>query len=242
MKKALISPWVFNEAQDFGWSDSSTIENYNNVARGNSSVERQRLIDLGVSKEHVLMDIGCGTGTLVLEAAKLCKTVIALDVAKPMLDYLKNDALQLGIHNINYVNQGFLSYEHAQDPVDFVVSQHTFHHLPDFWKVQALQGVYDVLKPGGVLLLHDVLFSFEPQEAEVALENWMTNVSVTDGDGFPKSFFEQQVREEYYTYTWLFEAMLEKVGFKIMDIDYGNYAAHGGYLCVKPSETCVVSS
>ena len=179
------------------------------------------------------MDIGCGTGTLALEAAKMCRKVIALDASSLMLDHLRREAERLRVHNIEYVHQGFLSYEHLQEPIDFVVSQHTFHHLPDFWKVQALRGVHDLLKPGGVLFLRDVMFSFKPHEAEKALEHWMSSVAVGSGDGFPRSFFEQQVREEFYTYTWLFEPMLDEVGFEIRDVDYGSYGAYVKYVYIK---------
>lgn len=233
LKKGFIYPWVFDEGQDFGWSNQAAIESYDDMARTAPEVERQRLQELGVSSEDVLMDIGCGTGTLVLEAAKICKKVIALDVSKLMIDHLKKEAQQLDIDNIDYVTQGFLSYEHSQDSIDFVVSQHTFHHLPDLWKAQALQGIYDILKPDGILFLRDVMFSFEPSETENALEHWMTSVAVESGRGFPKTFFEQQVREEFYTYTWLFEPMLEKVGFQIKDVNYGNFGAYATYICAK---------
>lgn len=199
MKKGLIYPWVFDESQDFGWSSELAIQNYNRTARADPDVERQRLRELGLSNEHVLLDIGCGTGTLVLEAAKMCHKSIALDVSALMIDHLQNEAERLGMNNIDYVEQGFLAYEHSREPVDFVVSQYALHHLPDFWKVQALQGIYDLLKTDGVLFLRDVMFTFSPQETDAAIEHWMTGVAVESGDGFSKAFFEQQVREEFYT-------------------------------------------
>lgn len=222
--------WFFDEFQDFGWSDLDEIEAYDEKSGVNPALEHERLLDLGVSAEHTLIDFGCGTGALALEAAKLCRKIIAVDVSAAMLAYTKRKAESLGLTNIDYVEQGFLTYEHQGEPVDFVLTQRTLHHLPDFWKVQALQRVADVLKPGGVLFIRDILFSFEPSKAEDAIEAW---VSSRPADSFPREFFEHDVREEYITYTWLLEAMLEKVGFDIREAAYGEYQAYAKYVCVR---------
>lgn len=225
--------WLFDEFQDFGWSDADEIEAYDRLANVNPALERERLLELGVSKEDTIIDFGCGTGALALEAAKLCQKVVAVDVSAPMLTYMKQKAEHLGIYNIDYVQQGFLTYEHREEPVDLVFTQRTLHHLPDFWKVQALQRVADTLKPGGVLFVRDILFSFRPSETDHAIETWIDSCPA---DSFPREFFEHDVREEYITYTWLFEAMLEKVGFDIQEVAYGEYQAYAKYVCVKKQQ------
>jgi hypothetical protein len=89
-----------------------------------------------------------------------------------------------------------------------------------------------MLKPGGVLYLNDLVYSFEPGDAGRAIEVWLDEVAVEQGDGFPRGFFEAHVREEYSTYTWLLEAMLDKVGFRIEDAWY-DLKAYAAYICVK---------
>jgi hypothetical protein len=42
------------------------------------------------------------------------------------------------------------------------------------------------------------------------------------------------IRTEFSTYSWLFEAMLERVGFTILDRDYRR-SAYGTYTCARPS-------
>lgn len=222
--------WLFDEFQDFGWSDPNEIEVYDRLANVDPALERERLISLGVSEDHTLIDFGCGTGVLAVEAAKLCRKVVAVDVSGAMLAYTKRKAEPLGLTNIDYVQQGFLTYEHQGEPVDFVFTQRTLHHLPDFWKAQALQRVADVLKPDGVLFVNDLLFSFEPSEADNVIEAWLSS---RPGNSFPREFFEHDIREEYITYTWLFEAMLEKVGFDIKEVTYGEFQSYAKYICVK---------
>ena len=163
----------------------------------------------------------------------LQKGFIAVDVSAAMLAYMKRKAESLGLTNIDYVQQGFLTYQHQDKPVDFVFTQRTLHHLPDFWKVQALQRMADVLRPGGTLFIRDILFSFEPNETSHAVEAW---VSSRPANSFPREFFEHDIREQYITYTWLFEAMLERVGFDIKEVSYGDYQAYAKYVCVKRSD------
>lgn len=222
--------WLFDEFQDLGWSDADELEAYDELARVNPAIERERLSSLGVSKEHNVIDFGCGTGALALEAAKVCKKVIAVDVSPAMLDAVKRKADAQDINNIEYVQQGHLTYEHEGEPADFVFSQRTLHHLPDFWKVQALQRILDVLKPGGTLFVRDIMFSFAPNEAPAAIDAWIDS---RPEDSFPREFFEHDVREEYITFTWLFESMLERVGFEIKDASYGEWQAYAKYVCVK---------
>lgn len=223
-------PWLFDEFQDFGWSDSEVLESYDRFANVDPEVERQRLIELGVSASDTIIDFGCGTGALTLEAAKVCKSVIAVDVSTAMLDQLREKARRLHLHNIEYVHQGHLTYEHRGEPVDFAFTQRTLHHLPDLWKVRALQRIADVLKPGGKLFLRDILFSFEPSRADEAIEAWIDS---RPAGSFPREFFEHDVREEFITYTWLLEAMLDRVGFEIESVKYGEWQAYAKYVCVK---------
>lgn len=133
--------------------------------------------------------------------------------------HTRRKAEDLGVRNIDYVQHGFLTYEHRGEPVDPVFTQRALHHLPDFWKVQALQRVADVLKPGGVLFVRDILFSFRLSEAGPAIEAW---IGSRPADSFPCAFFEHDIHEEHITYTWLFEAMLEKVGFDIQEAATAN--------------------
>ena len=41
------------------------------------------------------------------------------------------------------------------------------------------------------------------------------------------------MRDEYSTYSWLLEPMLERAGFEIADAEYGPLGAYAAYVCVK---------
>jgi ubiquinone/menaquinone biosynthesis C-methylase UbiE len=226
-------PWLFDEYRGYRWLDAAEVEAYEQTIRPDPAAERALLTSLGVSKEHTLIDLGAGTGALVLEAAPLCRSVIAVDPSGAMLDYMRSKAERLGITNITYARKGFLTYDHTDSPVDFVVTRHALHHLPDFWKVEALRRIHTLLKPRGIFHLRELVYSFEPADAPSAIQRWISRVPADSATGLTRAFFEEHVREKYSTYSWLLEAMLRKVGFDIQAASYTEDETHARYLCVK---------
>jgi cyclopropane fatty-acyl-phospholipid synthase-like methyltransferase len=235
MDEKTTFPWTFDEFGHLGldYADAEVVTGYDRRSRVDPARERELLGELGLSRDHTLLEFGSGTGVLALEAARLCRRVIAVDVSAPMLAHTRSRAEASGIRNIEYVHQGFLSYEHRGAPADFVVTKNALHHLPDFWKVQALARVAAVLRPGGVLYLQDLVYAFEPEDADEAIGVWIDRVAVAPGDGWSRAELEEHVREEYSTYSWLLEAMLEGVGFHIEDAWYSDLKVYAGYTCIR---------
>jgi ubiquinone/menaquinone biosynthesis C-methylase UbiE len=232
-------PWQFDELVHSGvdFADPDEVEAYDQRQQRDPEVERRLLRQLGVTGASALLEFGPGTGVLTLEAAKLCRKVYAVDVSPAMLAYIERRAQYLGWDNLTLVNAGFLSYHHEGELVDVVVSQFALHHLPDFWKVQALVRIAEVLKPGGTFYLHDVVFSFESQESARRIEAWFDAYASGTGDGWSRSDFEMHVRQEYSTYSWLLEAMLVQAGFEIVQAEYDALKVYGAYTCVKVEGT-----
>jgi ubiquinone/menaquinone biosynthesis C-methylase UbiE len=233
MTDEMRPPWLFDEYRGHRWPDVAEVAAYEATIQPDPAAERELLRSLGVSSGHALIDFGAGTGVRARAAAELCRRVIAVDPSSAMLDYLRTKADRLGVRNVEYVQHGFLTYEHGGDPVDFAITRHALHHLPDFWKVEALRRVYDVLRPGGVFFAQELVYSFEPEDAANAISRWIDSVGKDDGTGFPRSFFEEHVREMHATYSWLFEAMLRKVGFAIRDVSYRDTGTYAAYRCVR---------
>src|SRR4051794_33891587 len=150
-------PWLFDEYRDARWQEAAAVEAYEKTLGTDPAAERELLRSLGLSSEHTLIDFGAGTGVLALEAATMCRSVIAVDVSAAMLEYMRGKASARGIGNIEYAQKGFLTYQHQGELVDFAVTRHALHHLPDFWKVEALRRAFDVLKPGGIFLLRELV-------------------------------------------------------------------------------------
>jgi ubiquinone/menaquinone biosynthesis C-methylase UbiE len=181
-----------------------------------------------------VIDLGAGSGQFALAAAQLCERVIAVDVSPVMLARLieKRDRTQAS--NLETVSGGFLTYVHAGDPVDLVYSRFALHHLPDFWKAIALQRIAALLPPGGFLRLSDVVYSFDPAEAESRIEEWIAaSVSTDVEQGWTRAELAEHIRDEHSTFTWLLEPMIERAGFEIVQRSYDAAGILAAYLCTK---------
>ena len=213
--------------------DASYVAGYERKAGYDPSQDVTRLRGLGLGPTDTLVDLGTGTGRLALATAPFCRRVVAVDVSTPMLAALAAHVEELGITNIETVQAGFLSYVHSDEPADFVASRHALHHLPDFWKAVALTRIADMLRSGGVFYLRDLVYAFDPRDADPVIENWLAHAVQRPADGWTRSELETHVRAEYSTYTWLLEPMLERAGLKIQEREYSQSQTYATFACVK---------
>jgi cyclopropane fatty-acyl-phospholipid synthase-like methyltransferase len=195
--------------------------------------EVRLLQGLGLDEHSTLVDLGAGTGTLALAAAATCRRVVAVDVSPEMVAAMTKKVAELGVSNVECVQASLVGYEHQGAPADFVYSRNALHHLPDFWKAMALQSIALMLRPGGIFRLRDIVFAFEPQEAERFIRAWLESGSERPDEGWTRAEFEQHLRDENSTFTWLLEPMLERAGFEVDEADYGPRRIYARYVCVK---------
>ena len=184
----------------------------------------------GLSAESTVIDFGAGTGQFTIAVAPSCARVIAVDVSGLMLEQLERKVLTAGINNVEIVNAGFLSYEHRGQSVDFVYSRLALHHIPDFWKALALERIHRILRPGGVLRINDVVYSFEASEAEARIEAWCASVTSESEQEWTRADLEEHVRDENSTYSWLFEPMMKRSGFEIEEALYSDDGIYAQYM------------
>lgn len=186
----------------------------------------------GLTNDSVVVDMGAGTGAFTAAVAPLCHKVIAVDVSPVMIAALRSRVDRNGLGNVSVVEAGFLSYDHDTDPADFVFTRNALHQIPDFWKAIALQRLFSILRPGGILRVRDLVFDFEPGDADTSIEAWLAGAATNPTVGFTAEELATHVRTEFSTYSWLFEPMLERVGFTILDRHYGR-SAYGSYTCMR---------
>jgi ubiquinone/menaquinone biosynthesis C-methylase UbiE len=160
--------------------------------------------------------------------------VVAVDVSPVMLGRLAENIDRDAVANIEAVCAGFLTYRHSGEPADIVYSRFALHHLPDFWKAIALRRMADMLRPAGVLRLWDVVYSFEPADAERRIDAWISDTMTADvASGWTRAELAEHVRDEHSTFTWLLEPMLGRAGFDMIDADYSASGVFARYLCRK---------
>ncbi|CAM4059224.1 class I SAM-dependent methyltransferase [Deinococcus marmoris] len=227
--------WMFDEHAHAGLEHltAADVDAYDAKAQVDPVPDVQLLQQRGLSHRHVLIDFGAGTGALALQAALVCHQVIAVDVSPLMLTALRRKAAEQGVTNIKCAEAGFLTYQHRAPPADFVYSRNALHHLPEVWQVQALRRMGEVLKPGGVLLLRDLVYGFTPADTEAGIQTWLQAAPLSAAQGFPKHELETHVRSEFSTYTWLLEVMLDRTGFNIEASEFSASGIFAAYVCRK---------
>jgi putative AdoMet-dependent methyltransferase len=186
---------------------------------------------LALGPQQTVIDMGCGTGAFVIHAASYFKKVYAVDISQVMLKCARKKVEKAGLQNVEFCRGGFLTYRHCAEPVDAIVSTLALHHLPDFWKLVAFKRLIQMLKTDGKLLLFDVVFSFDPTNYEFFIQEFIQSMTDRMGDQMKKEL-ETHFRQEFSTYDWVMEGLLEKAGFEIEKANYreGFFAT---YLCTK---------
>jgi len=224
--------WWLDELQHAGPEhlDPEYVSGYDTKAGTDPNEDLDTLQRFGMNAMSTVVDVGAGTGTFVFAVAPLVARVVAIDVSPAMTAHLRAGASARGLTNIEVVDGGFLSYEHTGSPADIVYSRNALHHLPDFWKAIALTRLRSWMAPGGVLQLLDLVFDFDPDEAEPRLAEWMSGAVADQRVGWTADELAEHVRCEYSTYSWLFEPMLERCGFEIVERSYVR-RAYGTFTC-----------
>ena len=212
--------------------DPAYVAGYDRKAQFEPAEDLEELRTHGLGPASTLIDFGAGTGTFALAAAPLCKKVIAVDISPAMVEAMRSRFVERAATNVECVQAGLLSYEHVGGPVDFVYTRNTLHHLPDFWKGIALSRMADLLRPRGLLRVRDLVFSFMPDEAEARIAEWIESAAVERPEGgWTREELMTHVREEFSTFSWLLEPLIEQAGFEIVAADYGMLGAYAAYTC-----------
>ena len=106
--------------------------------------------------EHVL-DVGCGTGTLAVAAARAAPgaTVTGLDADGSILARARRKAAAAGVE-IGFDEAMSTALPYGDASFDLVLSTLFFHHLPDDAKRQTAVELVRVLRPGGRIVVGDL--------------------------------------------------------------------------------------
>lgn len=226
--------WKYNEFKHVGrdYSLSKEAEKYD---EGHSKVrdinaENQKILDaIQLQLSDRLIEFGTGTGAFAIQAARVCRHVDAVDVSEAMLAVAKKKAADSSLSNISFHKAGFLTYEHSGELADVIMTSLSLHHLPDFWKMEALKRMNQMLKRNGKLFIFDIIF--ESENVHERIDSFIKHQADAAGD-LHKEDVIAHFREEFSTYDWIMDELLIRTGYQIKSkqIEKGLF---GIYLCLK---------
>jgi len=104
-----------------------------------------------------VLDVGCGPGRLTLPLAELVGpvgTVVAIDIQPAMLERLRDRLAERGIDNVETVLGGVGEGKLSRGGFDRAFLVTVLGEIVD--KRRALEEIYDLLQPGGVLSITEV--------------------------------------------------------------------------------------
>ncbi|MDP9023096.1 MAG: hypothetical protein M3N57_10495 [Actinomycetota bacterium] len=79
----------------------------------------------------------------------------------------------------------------------------------------ALVRVADALRPGGAFYRWDAIWSFAAHDTLTQLLAWIERMAQPPGEGFTRADFETHVREEFSTFSWIIEGMIQRAGLTV---------------------------
>jgi len=132
----------------------------NILSLGQAQRLRKMTVDQALLKPgESLLDVGCGTGAVTIPAKKRIGQygmAAGIDPAPEMIAFARQKASRMELE-IDFRIGVIEALPYPDASFDVVTSSLMMHHLPHDLQVKGLAEIYRVLKPGGRLLIVDMM-------------------------------------------------------------------------------------
>ncbi len=119
----------------------------------------------------IVADLGAGEGTLSQLLAKRAQQVIAVDNSEKMVEFGAKLAKQHGLANLEYRLGDLEAPPIKADSVDLAVLSQALHHAEH--PARAVAAAHRILKPGGRLIILDLLQHQFEEAREMYADRWL---------------------------------------------------------------------
>ena len=132
----------------------------------------------GLQPGQTVLDIGSGAGIDVLLAARKVGPqgrVIGLDLTPEMIQVAEKNAADAGVTNAEFRLGDAENMPVESETVDWIISNCVINLAPD--KEKVFREAYRVLRPGGRMLISDIVTKNLPQEIRQSAQAWAACVA-----------------------------------------------------------------
>jgi tRNA (cmo5U34)-methyltransferase len=180
-----------------------------------------------------LLDIGCGAGNyslkMLTKIAELNCTLV--DLSEPMLDKAKERVSAKTNNKVEIIQGDIREVGLKENSFDIILAGAVLHHLRDDsdWET-TFDKLYSLLKPGGCLMISDLITQETNAVNEYTWERYGDYLESIDGKEYRKKVLDYVEKEDSpRSMTYQLELM-KKVGFKKTEILHKNmcFGAFGG--------------
>ena len=131
-----------------------------------------------ICEGDIVLDLGAGAGIDVLLAAQLVGEsgrAIGIDMTPEMIEKARKNAAEAEVANVEFRLGEIESMPVEDESVDWVISNCVINLAPD--KDIVFREVHRVLKPGGKLLVSDIVANHLPKWVRSTISNWANCIS-----------------------------------------------------------------
>ena len=131
-----------------------------------------------ICEGDVVLDLGSGAGIDVLLAASLVGErgrAIGIDMTPEMIEKARRNAEEAGARNVEFRLGEIESMPVEDESVDWIISNCVINLAPD--KDLVFREAHRVLKPGGKLLVSDIVANHLPKWLRSTISNWASCIS-----------------------------------------------------------------
>jgi SAM-dependent methyltransferase len=114
--------------------------------------------------EDVILDVGCGPGTQLINLSQLIKSGYGIDPAEQMIRQAEQSATNCPNLQFYVGSAEFFPQEMRQIGINKIISNYALHHLPDNAKLQSIRNLASLLPDNGTIVLGDLMFSDNPDK------------------------------------------------------------------------------
>jgi len=180
-----------------------------------------------------LLDVGCGAGNYTLMMLKKLPGLncTLVDLSQPMLAKAQERVSQQTDGDVNILQGDIRQVNLPENHFDVILAGAVLHHLRDDkdWET-TFRKLYSLLKPGGCLMISDLVIQETAAISEYTWERYGDYLESVNGKSYRQKVMDYIEKEDSPRSVTYQMELMKKVGFRSTDILHKNmcFAAFGG--------------